>query len=201
MIICVFGDSLAWGAWDEELGGWVNRLKLFLPPNYGYETEVYTLGISGETTDGLLKRFEIEAKALKPDIIIFEIGKNDAAYRNSEDNPLVELEQFKQNISKLAKLAKKFTDKIIFLGLAEIDDSKTKPFWEDISYNNKRLKMYETEIKQICEKDNIYFIKIRDLLTFKDFDKEDALHPNAKGHEKIFERVKEFLVKNNWIEK
>jgi len=24
--ICVFGDSTAWGAWDLERGGWVNRL-------------------------------------------------------------------------------------------------------------------------------------------------------------------------------
>lgn len=26
--ICVFGASITWGAFDNEKGGWVNRLKL-----------------------------------------------------------------------------------------------------------------------------------------------------------------------------
>ena len=28
--ICVFGDSTAWGAWDMEKGGWVNRLWFYI---------------------------------------------------------------------------------------------------------------------------------------------------------------------------
>ena len=27
--ICVFGDSLVWGARDLKIGGWVNRLRLW----------------------------------------------------------------------------------------------------------------------------------------------------------------------------
>ena len=33
--------------------------------------------------------------------------------------------------------------------------------------------------------------------TEEDFD--DGLHPNAQGHRKIFEKVKDFLVENKWI--
>jgi len=28
--ICIFGDSVSWGAWDMEKGGWVNRLWFYV---------------------------------------------------------------------------------------------------------------------------------------------------------------------------
>jgi lysophospholipase L1-like esterase len=52
--ICVFGDSITWGAYDPERGGWVNRLRNDLEKK---EIESYNLGISGDTTADLLKRF------------------------------------------------------------------------------------------------------------------------------------------------
>ena len=61
--VCVFGDSTAWGAWDTEKGGWVNRLWLSLA--HGSEAndyfELYNLSISGGTTETILERFEKEA--------------------------------------------------------------------------------------------------------------------------------------------
>jgi lysophospholipase L1-like esterase len=49
----------------------------------------------------------------------------------------------------------------------------------------------------MCEKENLYFIDMFDLL--KKNDLEDGLHPNAKGHEKIFEKVKDYLIENKII--
>ena len=53
------------------------------------------------------------------------------------------------------------------------------------------------EIKEICAKNNLLFIEMQDLL--KDEDLEDGLHPNSKGHEKMFLRVKDFLEKNEIV--
>jgi len=36
-----------------------------------------------------------------------------------------------------------------------------------------------------------------DSLEFSDL--EDGLHPNAKGHEKMFQRIRDFLVENKVI--
>jgi len=36
-----------------------------------------------------------------------------------------------------------------------------------------------------------------ELLDNNDFD--DGLHPNAQGHEKIFNQVKDFLIEKGWI--
>jgi lysophospholipase L1-like esterase len=43
----------------------------------------------------------------------------------------------------------------------------------------------------------VSFIDVFDLLTLDDFN--DGLHPNAQGHEKIFQAVKAFLLKKNLV--
>ena len=88
--ICVFGDSVTWGAWDNK-GGWVSRLRAFIESG-NRDYFVYNLGVSGDTTKELLGRFDIEAKARSPNIIIFQIGDNDSIFVKSGDKNLVELE-------------------------------------------------------------------------------------------------------------
>jgi len=73
--ICIFGASSTWGAWDYEKAGWANRLRLFLDSE-NKDVFTYNLGVSGDTTNKLLKRFNVEAEARQPKIIIFSIGDN-----------------------------------------------------------------------------------------------------------------------------
>ena len=83
-IICVFGDSTAWGAWDKEKGGWVNRLWLYCAEKANDEnlTEIYNLSISGGTTETILARFENEARVRHADALIFQTGANDSSDKN-----------------------------------------------------------------------------------------------------------------------
>jgi len=69
------GDSITFGFYDKE-GGWIQRLRKFLDDKLLNELEgldkkilrklknpyffVYNLGISGNTTENLLERFEFE---------------------------------------------------------------------------------------------------------------------------------------------
>ena len=59
MKILVFGDSIAYGANDYELGGWVNRLRLDFDKKTDYEIEVFNLGRSGEISEEVLNRFDL----------------------------------------------------------------------------------------------------------------------------------------------
>jgi lysophospholipase L1-like esterase len=87
-LICVFGDSTAWGAWDLEKGGWVNRLWFHLAKNNDeHYCELYNLSISGGTTYTILDRFESEAKIRNADALIFQSGGNDAAILG-KDGPI-----------------------------------------------------------------------------------------------------------------
>lgn len=56
-IICVFGDSITWGAWDIEKGGWVQRLRNFVESSSEEYIEIYNLGVSGDNTEDLLEIF------------------------------------------------------------------------------------------------------------------------------------------------
>lgn len=191
-IICVFGDSTAWGAYDSEKGGWVNRLWLdFIKKDEG-ETEVYNLSISGGTTETILARFESEAKIRRADTLIFQTGGNDAAYDKNVRESLVPVDQFEKNIETIIKRAKALTESIIFIGFKNCDESKTIPVsWCNLCYTNELIKKYNGLMKDVCEKNGIKFIDIFGLLENADF--EDGLHPNASGHQKLFEAIKEQL--------
>lgn len=99
--ICVFGASTTWGAWDTERGGWVNRLRLFIENEMDRKFQVYNMGVSGDTTDDLVKRFELEAKVRKPEIIIFVIGSNDSTYRPSLGGNNIPLDKYINNLNRL----------------------------------------------------------------------------------------------------
>jgi lysophospholipase L1-like esterase len=194
MNICIFGDSTAWGAYDLEKGGWVNRLWLFFAKE-NQDIDVYNLSISGGTTKTILDRFENEAKIRKADVLIFQGGGNDAAYEHAEGNYQVSPEEFKNNLEKIIEKAKKITDKIIFVGFKNIDESRTMPVsWCDFYYTNDNIKKYCEIMKNICDKSGVLFLDIFGILENDDL--YDGLHPNAKGHEKIFQKVNDFLISN-----
>jgi len=92
--INIFGSSIAWGACDNELGGWTNRLRLELEKEKHRYFEVYNLGISGEASDNLLKRFSIENEVREPNIMMIETGINDSQYIKSADSRRIPLEIF-----------------------------------------------------------------------------------------------------------
>ncbi len=203
--ILVFGDSIAWGAFDSEGGGWVECLKLYMWRKG--DIDVYNLGVSGNKTPNLLERFESETKArIEEDeetIIIFAIGINDSYFLHSKNDFMTPIEQFKENVQKLTDLAQKFSLKIIFVGLTSVDESKTTPIpWDtDKSYKNENIKKYNEIIKSVSKDRNIYFIEILDKWLQFDYQDllEDGLHPNSKGHKKIFETVRDFLTQNKII--
>ena|SRR3989344_1483414 len=191
--ICIFGDSTAWGAWDMEKGGWVNRLWFHVGKREGDDyIEVYNCSVSGGTTDTILKRFESEAKIRNATTLIFQTGGNDASYQATPDNFLVSAEKFKQNLEEIIKRAKNITDSIIFTDLKNCDESKTMPVpWIDIYYKNENIKKYSKIMEEVCHEQNVLFLDVPELAN-DEF--EDGLHPNAKGHEKIFQAVKSFLI-------
>lgn len=191
--ICIFGASSTWGAGDYEKLGWANRLRLFLDSeNYGIFT--YNLGVSGDTTNELLKRFDVEAEARQPTLIIFSIEDNDSIYIKSQNKQMVSLQQFEKNLQKLIDKAKKFTEFIIFLSCKKVDETKTKPIpWEiDYYYTNQNLNLYNQQIREVANKNKVHYLELFNLLKNEDF--EDGLHPNSKGHQKLFLKVKDFLL-------
>lgn len=207
--VLVFGDSIAYGVWDIE-GGWVQRLRKFFDgktlSDSDFQHRVYNLSVSGDTTWDLLERFEFETRRrMKEDeelVIIFAIGVNDSYYVHSRGNFRTSVKQFKKNLQKLIELAKRFSPKIIFLGLMPVDESKVDPMpWDkDKSYKGKRVTEFDNVVKSVCKDNKVFFVDILNGIgnDYKMF-LEDGVHPNSEGHEKMFEIVKGFLQKSSII--
>lgn len=196
--IVIFGDSIAWGAYDSEKGGWVNRLKLFVEQSYAHETYIYNCAISGETSDGILAYLDSEARTREASHIIVAIGINDSSYDATPgNNKRCPFDVFSASIPKLVESARAITPNVIFLGSTRVDESKTQPIpWrKNVFYSNAEIERYEKVIKDVCVKENIQFLNMADLL--ENTDVSDGLHPNEVGHQKIFERVRDSL-KGKW---
>lgn len=196
--ICVFGDSVSWGAWDLEKGGWVSRLWFDVAKREGDDyVEIYNCSISGGTTDTLLSQLNDEATVRNADALIFQIGGNDSSYENIPSNYLVSSEKFKKNLEEIIDRAKKITSNIVFFDLKNCDESKTMPVpWIDIYYTNENIKKYNDIMKDVCREQGVSFLELEPLDN-DDFD--DGLHPNAKGHEKVYLQLKKYLMENKWI--
>lgn len=195
--ICVWWASVTRWAWDPEMWGWACRLRHYLD-NSGWWARVYNLWISAETTENLLRRFEVEAQARNPDIIMFSIGNNDSSYV-VEWKDTITLSQFEINLKQLIFLAKKFTDTIIFVGLNRVDETKVLPAprWRHAYYPMDRIITYSSKTKEVCEQEGAFFLDMLNVVDLTEL--ADGLHPNAQWHEKIYLRVRDFLLERKLI--
>lgn len=188
--ICVLGDSIVYGAWDEEKHGYVNRLREDLKENKQVEN-VYALGIPGETTAGLLKRLDSELTPRTPDTIIIGIGINDTIYIKTKQQESINIKEFISNISKIIAIATTYTNNILMLGLTNVIEERTTPIlWNDNEiYFNDTIKKYDIALEDYCNMNKVQYLKLFDLLQQTDFF-DDGIHPNEKGHEKIYKAIK-----------
>jgi len=186
-------------------------LRRWLEERDPREHIVYNCGVSGDGTTELLERFEVEAKARfleptadgSPNMLIIAIGGNDAGWFRDKGRHFTPPEQFRQNIQRLTEGARRFTDRVVIVGLTPADDAKTNPLpWApNMVQKNEWTGKYDQVVKELCTKNRVPFVEVfgnwikgdyRGLL-------EDGVHPNAAGHEKIFEAVRDFLVNNKLL--
>jgi len=197
--ICIFGDSITWGAFLPFRAGWANLLRNYLE-SQDRRIALYDLGIDGNTSTDLLHRFDTEAAARCPDILIIAIGTNDSGYRQTIDRPLTPLDEFERNIQVLLERAKQLSGKILFVGLVKGDDTLTSPLPRSSTgkfYTKVNLKVYNDKLQKICQEQSVAFVDINGMLADEDFD--DGLHPNLGGHQKIFEAVRRSLIKTEFL--
>jgi len=202
--ITVFGDSITFGRGSQPEKGWCDKLKDYFETKDYYNC-LFNLGIPGDTSKGLLRRFDAEASARitfkreeDRQIIIIAIGINDS--RLNKGIAETEKDEFQNNIRELIEKAKKYTKEIVFIGLTPVDEEKTLDY-EGTTFTNKRIIEYNHIIRDNCLKENIHYINIIETLLKIDYKEllDDGLHPNDKGYEKIFIIIKDFLEKNNML--
>lgn len=212
MEILVFGDSIAYGCWDDE-GGWVARLRRYVDKKIttlGYESyyhHLYNLGIPGENTIGVLARFEAEVAARlrkhKDCAIIFAIGTNDSQFVLTEQVNRVPLEEFEQNIRAMITLARQHTEHIIFVGSLIADDVKMNPcHWApEKAFITEYMLRYDAVVRNIAKAMSLQYIDVATPFIAAGGTAllDDGIHPTSEGHRIVFETVRDALVEKELI--
>ena len=136
-------------------------------------------------------------------IIILSLGLNDSLYLHDQKSFLNSIEEYQANLGKIINIAKQYAEKIFFVGFSPVNESKTDPIsWNaNETFKNDYIEEYQQMAKNICQEQKIPFIDIWQPFLDCDYQKllADGLHPNPDGHQKIFELVKDSLVKNKII--
>jgi lysophospholipase L1-like esterase len=214
MRIFVFGDSIAQGFYDSA-GGWVGRiastlhqksLDHILKSDENSYFEVFNLGVSGDSTEGVSSRIEREVKSRRlyeqEELIIIAVGINDSILL-ADNTAHMEIYDFQNAYEKLLKEALKLSPHVYCLGLTAVDEELTSP-WTGSStgkqWRNNRINLFEDSIKQSAARLSVNFIPIHDkFLSLKDAGQEllaDGLHPNEAGHELIANTIITTVINN-----
>lgn len=208
MRVLFFGDSITQGFWDTE-GGWVQRIRKVYDERRikGIENDpptVFNLGISGDVTEGILKRLDNEVEAHKwrwPDeelTFVFAIGINDSIIENGVErsNP----EKYREELEKLISKAKHYSDKLLFVELTPCDEVEVnnRP-GKAKQYTVSRVQQFNETLRSVCAKYGVPIVKVWEEMK-KRLDKgenllTDGLHPNDAGHQLIADLVKPELDK------
>ncbi len=216
-VLILAGDSIMYGSWDPE-GGWPGKLRNFLDSralkestphelNTDKYVALYNLGIPGDTSRGLVRRFKNEVipriNKEQKTIILIAIGTNDAQFDFENKKYQVPIEETEENVKELIVQARKFTDSVVVVGLPPVDERKTDPlYWvSGIHYTNENIKKYNQLIQKLVRNENVPFIDMNTYLDEHDVTilMEDGIHPSTHGHQVMYEEIRDFLLLNRYI--
>ena len=203
MDIFCFGDSITRGENDAARGGWVDRLKVACIRRYlregGGERCVFNLGIGGETTREIKRRFAAELGArrdpAKRSVVILEYGANDAA--RIGNSFAVPVGAFSANLSGCIDEARRRRCEVFLLNITPVaGDSRgvrspggklRKPLF---------IRRYNAALSALASEKKAVLIDVHARFATHDLCAlfgPDGVHPNAAGHALIYRAVKECL--------
>ena len=202
-ILC-FGDSITLGEKDIEQGGWADRLKKkYFEQFVDSQTQkvtLYNLGVAGETTDGLVKRFDSELRARNINgqslLVVFAYGANDIVIHKNKN--IVPESYYISNLKRCIESAKKIKADVLLLNLLPIADSidgqvnqhgKLR-FDHDIQAYNRTIKKLSHEMN--CECLDLYASFVEK--NKQEYLSSDGVHPNSNGHKLLYQKIKQKLL-------
>jgi acyl-CoA thioesterase-1 len=189
--ICYVGDSFVNGTGDPTKLGWSGRLSSN-SQNNNLDITHYNLGVRRETSEDIMKRWEVECNSRLPqvseNIVVFSFGVNDTMIENGQRR--VSLESSIENAKTILLKASKEYD-VIMIGMPPINDDE----------HNKRIKELDDKYQELCNKLNIPYLSIFNRLVHDPIWKEevslnDDAHPRDKGYEILANYITNW---NGWV--
>lgn len=176
MKLSCMGDSLTNGHGLAPEQGWTTILSSKL------KIEVTNHGVSGDTTGGMLGRFDYMLRSEKPSHVLIMGGTNDLSFGLPDSLIL-------SNIKTMTRQARHLgIPFIIGVPSTYYPSGEAKLYELNIDEFVLRLNEYQNRLKQFVEVDQCPFIDFSYGLDRTDF-LEDGIHPNESGQIIMAERA------------
>jgi acyl-CoA thioesterase-1 len=170
--LMVFGDSLS-AAYNLPVEkGWVHLVESKIR-NAGLDWKVVNASVSGETTAGGLRRLPVDLKRHKPDLVLIELGANDAL----RGQPVAGI---RSNLVEMIKLARKARAEPVIVGLMI-------PPNYGIDYAAEFRRLYPA--LATAQKAAIVPFLLEGIADKPEMFQADQLHPTAEGEVRVADTV------------
>jgi len=163
--ILIVGDSISAGYGINPEQGWVQLLQKRLDQQYPKQHKVVNASVSGETTSGALARMPKLLQSYKPDVVVIELGGNDA-FRGQPP------QMIQKNLGQLVQQSQQAKAKVLLFGM------KIPP-----NYGTAYSQAFENNYKVISQQYKIKLLPffMQGIAGHKDLMQNDQIHPNAKS--------------------
>ena len=163
--ILIVGDSISAGYGINHEQGWVQLLQKRLDQQYPKQHKVVNASVSGETTSGALARMPKLLQSYKPDVVVIELGGNDALRGQPP-------QMIQKNLGQLVQQSQQAKAKVLLFGM------KIPP-----NYGTAYSQAFENNYKVISQQYKIKLLPffMQGIAGHKDLMQNDQIHPNAKS--------------------
>jgi len=151
--------------------------------------EVVNRGVSGETAETTADRLRIEAALLKPDLVLWQVGTNDAVQR-------VSVENFERTVKNTVAMLRKKKIDVVLVGL-----QYTPKYARDDHYFAIR-----ESLKRIAAENNVLYVRRYQAMEYIHKTKanlqmmaDDDFHLNDLGYQCMAEHITQAMTANLFV--
>lgn len=175
--ILILGDSLSAGYGINPEQGWVALLQRKLNQDFPKQHSVINASVSGETSSGALARLPKLLQTHRPNIVVIELGGNDAL-RGQPPKMIV------NNLNQLIQLSKQSKATVILLGM------KIPP-----NYGTAYSTAFENNYKVLSQQHKIKLLPffMQGIAGNKNLMQKDLIHPNATAQKQLLNNAYPYI--------
>lgn len=189
--ILAIGSSSTWGVgatsrrknYPSQLEAMLERVLKTVP------IEVVNRGVSGETAEATADRLRIEAALLRPDLVLWQVGTNDAVQR-------VSVEDFERTVGDTVALLRKKNIDVVLVGL-----QYTPKYARDEHYFAIR-----DALKRVATVHNVLYVRRYQAMEYITKTKanlqmmaDDEFHLNDLGYQCMAEHIAQAMTANLFV--
>ncbi|AMW78159.1 arylesterase [Acinetobacter sp. TGL-Y2] len=175
--ILILGDSLSAGYGVTTQQGWVNLLQQRLNQQYPKQHKVINASVSGETTSGALARLPKLLQTHQPNIVVIELGGNDALRGQPP-------QMIQHNLAKLIQNSQKSKATVLLFGM------KIPP-----NYGTAYSKAFENNYKLLSQQYKVKLLPffMQGVAGNKKLMQKDLIHPNANAQKILLDNAYPYI--------